>query len=188
MDKDTWRWALTTQMVGLCIAMVGLGGYWQTVEDVNGWSIFFTILVPAVITAVALVWDIFGEPDWRILRLKFTRLRFSVTVAYTNMACLGLVLYWSGGAVGILTPIYLLVPHTTAAFLRKTDFATSAWPITLLIILIYTINHFLAPPPIIKDPVGYSSILILVLAGTIVLTVCLEAFGPRGKVETTVMS
>src|SRR5258708_18029710 len=136
MSKDNWKSAQLAQIWGAGIALVAV-----LVESLNGriW-LLVGVVPPVAIFFYTLSWKACEEPPRTVPYLgTVTRLGLTATAAWINTACLLVVLFFSGGDKAIFAPILLLIPHTTAVFLRGTSFERHIWRITLTIRFVYSV-------------------------------------------------
>ena len=147
MPKELWFLAVISQLWGVTTALLGvIGHFWTTVEQPEantkpGW-----ILVPFVATygvfAFAVLWTMDDQPSWQFLGLEVSAPTLVAVGAYINSFSLALLVFLAGGVHGIFTPLFLLVPHTSAVFLSRTNYQANVFVIFLLTLVLYQTVYY----------------------------------------------
>lgn len=177
MDEISWRWALATQFFGALIAVSALFSYLLLVDAQQRFQIAILPLIPSVVVfAIGLIWHLLKPqsitPACRLWLISIT--------ATINSIALFCVVSRSGGATALFTPIFLLIPHTTAIFLRETKF--SWWIFVVAVLTLSTYMYAVMNAPALAVPKGnegqYAFWVGMVLVSTVVLTTLLAWFVP----------
>jgi hypothetical protein len=141
-EDQLWELAKVTQFWGVATAWAGFFAYLQTTKADGTAEMILSriskLIVPFGLTVgilgLAELWQWFGKPEWYIPFWAdgptLNIYTFIALGAYINSFSLAWMVSIAGGVNGLFTPLFLLVPHTTAVFLDDTKYQINV-PIVL---------------------------------------------------------
>lgn len=165
MPERIWMWVMLTQFLGVLLSFFGYGAwiYSRTTRRFD-WVIFFAFIVPFLLLGVDPISGLVDDSAtfWP------TKDEITLLMCYIDIGCLTVLVFRTGGTrdvQSIFTPIFVVIPPISAAFLKHTQFGVEhVWYLIGFAVAGYVVNYLFAPaagPPEVNERIYTGSVLIV---------------------------